>query len=561
MPTLLEGVTPYDPEDVETYLRQGYWSGLTFGDLLDQAAQQFPHKTAFVDRQSRLTYAQARDKVNQLALGLINLGINPLDRVLVQLPNWNEFVLVFFALQKIGAIDTLLIDRYRPHEIKHLAALSRAAAWILPETYKKTDYLPIIHEVLKTSSSVEKIILVRGRGQGRHPRLEDLMAKPLPEDLKILASRRPDPLQVAHMGPTGGTTGLPKLVPRTHNDLICASTFCARAWEMDLQDITLLVGPIGHDLTFTKGFLGSILTFGTCVFLDSTEADDICRTIEQERITTLVWVPTLARRLVDHDRLDRYDLSSLRKMHCGGGASLAGLIQDVQDKLGCRFFNGYGATEGQTCLTRSNDTLEIVKTTVGSPTCPHDSYKVVDPSGRELPVDTAGELLIKGPGVFTGYYKSPEENQKAFTQDGFFRTGDVAKISKEGRITLCGRIKEMINRGGESISATEIERLISQHPGVVTAAVVAMPDPALGEKACAYVQTLPSADLTFETLISFLKTRGSSVLHLPERIEFLEQMPLTPTGKVNKRFLAEDIKQKLAGQINLDQTFPAPGFS
>ena len=352
-------------------------------------------------------------------------------------------------------------------------------------------------------------------------------------------------MQVAHMGPTGGTTGLPKLVPRTHNDLICASEFCARAWEMDIHDTTLLAGPIGHDLTFTKGFLGSILTFGCCVFLDSTDTDGICRTIEQEKVTTIVWVPTLAKRLADHDGLGNYDLTSLKKMHCGGGASLAGLIADVQDKLGCRFFNGYGATEGQTAISRSSDDLDIVKTTVGKPTCPYDIYKVVDGTGHELPVDSPGELLIKGPGVFTGYYKNPEENKKTFTSDGFFKTGDVARIDKRGRITLCGRIKEMINRGGESISATQIEKLISEHPDVVVAAVVAMPDPHLGEKACAYVQTLPSANLDFEKVISFLRNRGSSVLLLPERIEFVDEMPLTKTGKVNKRFLVEDIRQKL----------------
>ena len=153
--------------------------------------------------------------------------------------------------------------------------------------------------------------------------------------------------------------------------------------------------------------------------------------------------------------------------------------------------------------------------------------------------------MIKGPGVFTGYYKNPEENKKTFTRDGFFRTGDVARIDKKGRITLCGRIKEMINRGGESISATQIEKLISEYPGVVVVAVVAMPDPHLGEKACAYIQTLPSANLDFEKVISFLRSRGSSVLLLPERIEFVDEMPLTKTGKVNKRFLVEDIRQKL----------------
>jgi 2,3-dihydroxybenzoate-AMP ligase len=547
MVDMIDGFTPYAGEDAEKYNRLRWWPGLTFGDILDRAADMFPDKVAFVDADSRLTYSQARDRVNRLAVSLVDLGILPTDRVLVQLPNWNAFAVAFFALQKIGAIDTLLIDRYRPYEIKHLASLSEATSWILPEKYKKTNYLPIIDAVQKDSPWLENVILVRATRDGAHLSLEKLIEAADLSEAKLaeLANRRPDPMQVAHMGPTGGTTGLPKLVPRTHNDLICASEFCARAWEMDIQDVCLLAGPIGHDLTFTKGFLGSVLTYGRCVFLDSTEPDDICRTIEQEKVSTIVWVPTLAGRLVEFERLDDYDLSSLKKMHCGGGASLAGLIQDVRDKLYCRFFNGYGATEGQTAITRSDDDLETVKSTVGRPTCPYDSYKVIDWCGNGLPPNTCGELVIKGPGVFTGYYKNPGENENVFLPDGFFRTGDLARIDEKGYITLCGRLKEMINRGGESISATEIEELISKHPGVIIVAVVAMPDLQMGEKACAYIQPAPGSDLTFEKVIAFLKGRGSSVLHLPERIEFVEAMPLTKTGKVDKQYLTEDIKRKI----------------
>jgi 2,3-dihydroxybenzoate-AMP ligase/mycobactin salicyl-AMP ligase len=547
MVELIDGFTPYAESDAEKYNRLRWWPGLTFGDILDRAADMFPNKMAFIDSASRLTYGQAREKANRLAVALMELDIRSTDRILVQLPNWNEFAIVFFALQKIGAIDVLLIDRYRSHEIKYMAEFSEAVAWILPETYKKTNYLPMIAEVRKDCPHLKKVILVRSGGNGGHLSLEKLIdAVDLSEKALIrLERRRPHPMQVAHMGPTGGTTGLPKLVPRTHNDLICASEFCARAWEMDIQDISLLAGPIGHDLTFSKGFLASVLTYSRSVFLDSTKHTDICRTIEQEKVSTIVWVPTLAKRLVEFDRLVDYDLSSLQKMHCGGGASLAGLIQDVNDKLDCRFYNGYGATEGQTSITRSDDDMTMVKTTVGRPSCPYDRYKVVDPDGRELPPNAAGELVLKGPGVFTGYYKSPAENQKAFLPDGFFRTGDVARIDERGYISLCGRLKEMINRGGESISATEIEKLISDHPEVTMAAVVAMPDPEMGEKACAYIQPAPGAELSFDKIIAFLKGRGASVLHLPERIEFLETMPLTKTRKIDKRLLQENINPKI----------------
>jgi 2,3-dihydroxybenzoate-AMP ligase len=553
MTKLLDGFTPYRKEEAETYNQLRWWAGLTLGDLLDRAADIYPNKEAFVDGECRLTFAQARDRANRLAISLMNLGIAPTERVLVQLPNWIEFGYVHFALQKIGAIDVLLIDRYRQHEIKYLIQLAGATTWVLPEKYKKTDYLPIIKDVLKESPQLKNVILVRGGDQKEYLRLEALIedAELSAENMAALAQRRPDPMQVAHMGPTGGTTGLPKLVPRTHNDLLCGSEYATRAWEMDGRDTCLLAGPIGHDLTFSKGFLGSIMTYGRIVFLASTDPKDICRAIEKERVTAMVWVPTLAKRLLSFKGLNNYDLSSLKKMQCAGATSLPDLIKDVREKLGCCYFNGYGATEGQTTLTRSDDTLETICTTVGKPTCPYDSYKVVDRNGKELPPCCPGELLIKGPGVFSGYYKNPEENEKVFDQDGFFRTGDVAKIDERGYITLTGRIKEMINRGGESISAVEIEILICDHPDVSFVAVIPMPDHEMGERVCAYIQPRLGAELTFEEIISFLRDSQACVLHLPERIEFIEAMPFTKAQKIDKKVLRGDIKRKLKNDLKL----------
>ena len=547
MAQLLEGFTQYKEDDAVTYNREGWWAGLTFGDILDRAAERYPDRVAFIDTTHRLTYAQTRDLANKVAIALMDMGLSPTDRVLLQLPNWNEFATVYFGIQKAGTIDTLLIDRYRPYEIGHVSRLCGATTWFVPETYKKIDYLPIIREVLAENPLIKNVILVRGSADTPYLNLEKLIedVELKAENFDRLSRRRPDPMHVSHMGPTGGTTGLPKIVPRTHNDLICGSEYCARAWDMSAEDVSLIAGPIGHDLSYSKGFLGSVLTGGTTVFLDSTDLDDICRTIEKEKVTTVVWVPTLARRLASFERLADYDLSSLQRMHCGGGVSQPDLIRDVQDKLGCRFHNGYGATEGMTTLTLADDSQETIFNTVGKPTCAHDTYKVVDFNGRKLPAGASGELLIKGPGVFTGYYKNPEENEKVFTSDGFFKTGDVAKIDEQGYVTLTGRIKEMINRGGESISAVEIERLISDHPDVQLVAVVPMPDKDLGERACAYVQARPGVKLDFEGIIAFLKSRKVSVLQLPERIEFVKAIPLTKTGKMDKRALIEDIRRKI----------------
>jgi 2,3-dihydroxybenzoate-AMP ligase/mycobactin salicyl-AMP ligase len=544
----MKGFTQYPEEEVERYTRFRWWPGLTFGDVLDRAADVHPDKVAFVDRKTRLTYGEAREKANRLAVGLMDLGIRPLERVLVQLPNWNEFVLVYFALQKIGAITVLLIDRYRQYEIKHLIRLTGASGWIVPAAYKKIDYGPILRDVLKEHPEVRNVVIVRGEGDP-HPfsSLEKLIEETTltEENLSRIADRRPDPMAVAHMGPTGGTTGAPKIVPRTHNSLIAATDFCSRSWEQSIEDVNLLAGPIGHDLTFTKGFLGSIITMGKAVFLDSTDNRDICETIQREGVTSIVWVPTLAKRLVQYEHLDRYDLSSLKKMHSAGGASHPDLVKQVIQKLGMIFFNGYGATEGMTVITRSGDDPKTVCTTVGRPTCPYDTYKVIDREGNELPPGEQGELIVKGPGVFTGYYNNPVENKKTFTKEGFFRTGDMARIDPRGYITITGRFKEMINRGGESISATEIERLINRHQDVVAVAVIAMPDPDMGERVCAYIESRAGSGLTFEGVISFLKGQKASVLQLPERIEFIDVMPYTGARKLDKKSLRKDIEKKL----------------
>ncbi len=548
MARVLKGFVPYKKEDAETYNKLRWWSGLTFGDILDRAADIHPEKEAFVDGNTRLTYGEAREKTNKLAIGLMDLGIQPLDRVLVQLPNWNEFVFAYFALQKIGAITVLLIDRYRQFEINHLIGITGATSWIVPSRYKKTDYVPIINDVLKEHPELVNVITVRGDG-GQRPflSLERLIeeAELTEDNLAWLADRRPDPMQVAHMGPTGGTTGAPKIVPRTHNSLINGIEYCSKSWDQSNEDINLIAGPIGHDLTFSKGFIGGILMLGKIIFLDSTDDQVLCETIEREKVTSIIWVPTLAQRMLQYKDLDKYDLSSLKKMHSAGGASHPELVRDVTERLKMKFYNGYGGTEGMTTITRTTDDLGKICTTVGRPTCPYDTYKVIDRDGNELPLNTQGELVVKGPGVFTGYYNNPEENKKAFTEDGFFRTGDVATIDEKGYITITGRIKEMINRGGESISATEIEELISRHPDVAAAAVVPMPDPLMGERVCAYIQPVAGAQLTFDEIISFLKEQKASVLQLPERIEFIDAMPYTGAQKTDKKSLREDIERKL----------------
>ena len=543
----LEGWVSYRKEDAERYNRLRWWAGITFGDLLDKASVIYPDKEALVDDDRRFTYAQVREMVDRLAVSLMDLNIKPLDRAMIQLPNWHEFVFSYFALQKIGAIPILLIPRYREYEINHIAQLSDASSWILPQKYKRIDFHPVTKAVLKNNPQIKTVILVRGEEREGVLNLETLIkdGKISDPNMERLARRRPDPMEVAHMGPTGGTTGLPKVVPRTHNDYLCRVEYAARAWELTSDDILLIVAPVTHDLSFSQGLCSVIYTYGKAVMLNATDAESICRTIEKEKTTAIVWPPALANRVSHYERLKDFDLSSLKKMYCGGGISSPELVREVSERMDCHVLNGYGGTEGMSTLPRMHYTLDRKCLTVGRPTCPYDTYKIIDSEGRECPPNMSGELSVKGPGVFSGYYKSSEENKQMFDGDGFFRTGDQAMVDEAGDIVLTGRLKDIIVRGGENISPIEIENLIMKHPGVIAAAVVGMPDPIMGEKACAYIQLRQGVELVLEEMNAFLKAKGASVLQFPERLELVDCMPVTGTkGLIDKKILRKDIKKK-----------------
>ena len=546
----LKGFVPYKKEDAAKYNKFRWWPGITFGDMLDKAADLYPDKEALVDTTSRLTYSQLRKEANRLAISLMEFGIKPQDRILLQVPNWNEFIYSFFAIQKIGAIDVLLLARHAQVEIDHICRLTGATTWIVPEKYGSIDYLPIIDNVLEGNPKLKNVILVRSKDSQQFLRLEKLIEKAdLSEsNLQRLAERRPDPMEVAHMGPTSGTTGLTKVSARTHNDYICRSEYTARGWELTSNDTCIIVAPAAHDLSFCNAICSTLFVFGKLVMLDSTKPEDILDMIQKEKVTAVAWVPALAYRLVYFDRLKDYDVSSLQKMMCGGQAITPDFVKDVNEKLGCKVINGYGGTEGHQVFTRLDYDQATIHTNVGRPTCPYSTYKVIDDNEKELSLNISGELVVKGPDIFTGYYNSPEENKGAFTRDGFFKTGDLAKIDESGNITITGRIKDIIKRSGENISPVEIEELIIAHPDVAQVSVIGMPDPVLSERICAYVQPKPGAKLNFEDIILFLKSNGASVLLLPERIEFMDRLPLTKANKPDKKPLRENIRKKLIAE-------------
>lgn len=543
----IDGFEPYRPEDVERYVKYRWWLGLTWGDMFNKATDLYPRKEALVDDTSRFTYCELRDKVDRLAVGLMGLGIKERDFVLLQIPNWHEFIFAFFALQKIGAIVVLLVARHGLSEVSYLSGLTNPVAWIGPDHYKKTNYLPMLQQVMEEHKGLRHIISVRSPEDRAFTSLERLIEESelTRSNLEALAARRPDPMEVSIVLPTGGTTGAPKAVPRTHNDYIASVEYHTRAWEVTCNDVMLTAAPVSHAQAIHNCVGGAFFHCAKYVITDSTNAADICRVIEREKVTAFPTVPVLIHRIVSLENLKDYDLSSLTRLYAGGAPSTPELVKSVHEKIGCKFVNALGSSEGPAAMSRLDADIETICYTVGEKDCPYTEVRIVDQYLQEVPRNKEGELITKGPTIFNGYFKSGEENRNVFTEDGFFRTGDLAKIDEKGIITITGRIKETILRGGETLSAIGIERLISSHPAVADVAVIGMPDRELGERICAYVRLKDGARLSFEELVAYLKGIGASVLQLPERMEIIDAMPLTKVGKTDKKVLKEDIAKKL----------------
>ncbi len=549
----LPGAPTYPPEYADRYLKNHWWPGITFGEMLDRTTDLYPTKEALVAGERRFTYLQLREWSDRAALAFLEAGLGRLDRVLLQLPNWPEFVFAYFGLQKIGAIPVFCLPRYSLREMEHFAAVTESRAWIGPLRFEKTDYEALIQGLQSRCPSLEKMLVIPPSPTYDGPLPSGTLSfnhllncsDPASVPADHLPSFKPEPGEICHLMPTGGTTGRPKIVPRTHNDFLCNVEFRARAWERSARDITLIATPLTHNMAIEVSLNPTILFGGKVVLLPSTRPKEILEAIERERITTTILVVAQLHAILDYPDLKEFNLSSLQVIAGAGSHVPAELVQRVRDRIGCKFYNVYGSSEGPCAQTRYEDPDEAVRQSVGRPICPYDEFKLIDPAGQDLPPTAEGELVTRGPCIFRGYYRSEEENRLAFTPDGFFRTGDIARFDPEGRIILTGRRKDIIIRGGENIGAREVEELVGGHPQVEQVSVVGMSDPTFGEKVCAFVKPSKGAAITLEDILSYLRRQKVSVLFFPERLETVEELPLTPVGKVDKKRLREIIQEKL----------------
>jgi 2,3-dihydroxybenzoate-AMP ligase len=542
---MLEGCTPWPADLARAYRAQGYWQDITLWQMLERGISRWPHKTALVYGAQRLTYAELGARITQLAARFQDAGLKPLDRVVLQLPNSLEFIIVFFALTRCGAIPVLALPAHRREEIGHFIAHSAAAAYVTVDTARGFDFRFMAAEIASCSPCLRHVFVLGEPGPGQRSLSALLAAPDLPDADERLRSCAQAPEEVVMMLLSGGTTGIPKLIPRTHNDYVYNCRQSAAVAGFGEDTVFLAVLPLAHNYTLgCPGALGAFTWGGTVVVAPDTLAETAFPLIERERVTVVSAAVPVIVNWLNSDLAGQHDFGSLRVFMNGGAKLAPELRRRVERQFRCTYQESFGTGEGLLNMTRLDDPEDIRFTSSGRPVSPGDEIRIVDEHDRDLPDGTVGQLVCRGPYTIRGYYKAPEATRAAYTADGFYRMGDAVRRSG-GYLYVEGRFKDLINRGGEKISCEEVENHILAHPAVKSVCVVAMPDPVFGEKACAFVIPRPGATLTLADLRAFLLEREIAKFKFPERLEIVEEFPVSPAGKILRRDLRRVIADKL----------------
>jgi len=546
---MMEGFVPWPEEFVKEYTEKGYWLGLTVGQTFDKIAAQYPDREILVSEGARFTYSELDLKVKRLALGLLELGIQKEDRIVLLLPNSPELVFMYLALAKIGAIGVWALPQHRQTEIGYLLAETDAVGIAVPDEFRNFDYLEMVNELRVKSSSLRYVLVAGQKIPEDAYSLDKLLENPIEKNHPehYLDRFEPDANEVLCLLLTGGTTALPKIVPRTHNSMLLASLCGAELRGHDSPEaVYLLNNHISHGAGMQR-MTGSLVQFGAKVVLSKRPMPEVMlKAIDREKVTHTGMVPTQAMDLINHPDFDKYDLSSLKSIDLPGARATKELLKEMKTKIPHSDIHiAFGSNEGMMFSSRPGDTFEMACEGAIRPICFGDEFKITDSKGNEVPEGVVGEIIARGPNVIRGYYKSPGLNQKAFDAEGFWHPGDLFVKNKDGTFMAMGRNDDMIIRGGENISAKEIEETLSAHHSILDFAVVAMPDIRLGQKACAYAKLHPGEKFTFEEMKVFLENKDIAKFKWPERLEIVDDFPLTPIGKISKKDLRKDITKKL----------------
>ncbi|CAG7594848.1 2,3-dihydroxybenzoate-AMP ligase [Paenibacillus solanacearum] len=551
---LMKDCPTWPSDKAAEYCSAGLWEGLTFSDMLADRAARYSEKTAVISGENRLSYAALYDQAGRLAEGFLQLGVKPTDRVVVQMTNRYEFFTVIFALFRIGALPVFALPLHRLSEIRYLCEFSEAKAYVIPDTEAGFDYRGLAAQVKEQVPTLRHVLVAGEPGAFPFLSLEKLM--------KQAGKRHEEPYwpsyvesgHVAFLQLSGGSTGLPKLIPRTHDDYMYSLRRSNEICGITEQSVYMAALPVAHNFPLSSpGVLGTLYAGGTVVLAPRPSPDDAFPLVAKERVSITALVPPLALVWLEAAVQRRPDLSSLQVLQVGGAKFSAEAASRVQRVLGCRLQQVYGMAEGLVNYTRLDDANDIVVNTQGRPMSDWDEIRVVDEDDAQVAPGEVGELLTRGPYTIRGYYKAEAHNAKAFTADGYYRTGDLVKVSEQGYLVVDGRVKDQINRGGDKIAAEEVENHLLAHPAVFDASLVAMPDALLGERACAFIILREGLVATGADLKAYLRGRGLSAYKIPDRFEFTDAFPQTNVGKVSKKALRESLQAQMSAPTGASQ--------
>ncbi|MER5550664.1 (2,3-dihydroxybenzoyl)adenylate synthase [Streptomyces sp. NPDC002793] len=519
------------------YRAAGHWRGETFGGVLRERAAAHPDRVAVVDPapgRREWTYGELDERASRLAAGFTARGISPGDRVVVQLPNIAEFVEVVFALFRIGALPVYALPAHRDTEIEYFCSFTEAVAYVIPDRHAGFDHLALASKVKERTPTLKHVFVVGS--PGGHTALSEVPCDPTG------TGHEPEPHDLAFLQLSGGTTGVPKLIPRTHDDYIYSLRGSNEICGVDGDTRYLVVLPAAHNFPMSSpGWLGALYAGGTVVLCPAPDPATAFPLVERERVTMTGMVPPLALVWTQAAPGTEHNLSSLELVLVGGAKYSEVAARRLEPALGCRLMQVFGMAEGLVNYTRLDDDHETVVTTQGLPISEDDEIRVVDDADEDVPEGGFGHLLTRGPYTIRGYWRAPEHNARAFTEDGFYRTGDIVRRTPTGHLVVEGRAKDQINRGGEKVAPEEIENIILGHPSVHDVSVVGVADEYLGERTLAYVILREDAEPLKPVAIKRLvRERGVAACKIPDLVEFVEAFPQTGIGKVSKKGLRSD---------------------
>ena len=539
-PALVPLRQSWPPALVARYRAAGYWRGETLPGVLRERAVQFADDIAVVGGEVRLSYAALWQEAGRIGAGLLARGLVPGDRVVVQLGNTPAFVTVVCGLFRAGLIPVYALPAHRLTEVSHVMHKAQARGYIAADRQDGFDYRVLARELQALLPALQHVLIVGDAAEfGAVDSLQGDAAL-LPPD--------PDPQSVAFLQLSGGSTGLSKLIPRTHDDYIYSFRASNEICAITRDCVYLVALPAAHNFPMSSpGFLGALYAGARVVMSPGPGPDAAFPLIARERVTCVGLVPPLALLWAQAAATTTHDLTSLQVLQVGGAKLVPEAARRVIDSLGCRLQQVFGMAEGLVNYTRLHDPLDVVVGTQGRPISPDDEVLVVDDHGHPVAEGGIGHLLTRGPYTIRAYHNDPAANARSFTEDGYYRTGDMVQQLPGGYLVVQGRAGDHINRAGEKISAEEIEDHLLAHADVFDAAVVSMPDAFLGERSCAFViahGTPPTA----ASLKAWVRGRGLAAFKVPDQVVFVAAFGTTAVGKISRRELRAQLRARYLEQ-------------